>query len=72
VCGGVRVLLAVALQQEPVEVVEVVMVPHIGKVRGGAHTVDLQEILVVIIVGLVGVGQKAIPDAPLVQEEVLL
>ena len=28
--------------------------------------------LVVFIVGLVGLGQKAIPDAPLVQEEVLL
>ena len=48
------------------------MVPDIGEVRGGADTVDLQEVLVVFIVGLVGVGQKAIPDAPLVQEEVLL
>jgi len=66
------VLLAVVLQQESVEVVEVVMAPDIGEVRGGADTVDLQEVLVVFIVGLVGVGQKAIPDAPLVQEEVLL
>ncbi len=70
--GELRVLLAVVLQQESVEVVEVVMVPDIGEVRGGADTVDLQEVLVVFIVGLVGVGQKAIPDAPLVQEEVLL
>lgn len=65
-------LLAVVLQQESVEVVEVVMAPDIGEVRGGADTVDLQEVLVVFIVGLIGVGQKAIPDAPLVQEEVLL
>jgi hypothetical protein len=70
--GELRVLLAVVLQQESVEVVEVVMVPDIGEVRGGADTVDLQEVLVVFIVGLIGVGQKAIPDAPLVQEEVLL
>jgi hypothetical protein len=35
------VLLAVALQQEVVEVVEIVVVPDIGQVRRRADAVDL-------------------------------
>jgi hypothetical protein len=68
----VPLLLAVALQQEVVQVVEMVMGPDIGEVRGGADTVDLQEVLVVFFVGLVGLAQKTVPDAPLVEEQVLL
>jgi hypothetical protein len=49
-------LLAVVLQEEVVEVVEMVMVPDKGEVCGGADTVDLQEVLVVFFVGLVWLG----------------
>jgi hypothetical protein len=62
------VLLAVALEEEVVEVVEVVMRPDVGQVSRGADGVHLQEVLVVFLVGLVGLAQKAKPDAPLVQE----
>lgn len=65
---GLPVLLAVALEEEVVEVVEVVMRPDVGQVGRRADAVDLQEVLVVIVEGFVGLAQKAKPDTPLVQE----
>jgi hypothetical protein len=69
---SVRVLFAVALEQKVVQVVEVVLGPHICEVGGCAYAIDLQEVLVVFFIGFVGFSEKAKPDAPLVQEEVLL
>lgn len=65
---GLPVLLAAVLEEEVVEIVEVVMRPDVCEVGRRAYGVDLQEVLVVFLVGLVGLAQKAKPDAPLVQE----
>lgn len=65
---GLPVLLAIVLEEEVVKAVEVMMGPDVGEVSRGADGVDLQEVLVIFLVGLVGLAQKAKPDAPLIQE----